>query len=229
MLLATVFGILLGTFAAKKPGGFLDLLLSSFSVAGMSIPIFLLGLLFILVFGKYLAWFPLSGRIGYEVFYQPTTGFVILDSILQRNLQIFKSGLQHLVLPALTLATIPLSLIARLTRASLLECLHADYIRTARAKGQRESLIFFHHALRNALLPVTTMIGFQFGLLMGGAILTENVFAWPGVGLWMVFAIEGRDYPVIQSSILFFGFSILVVMALTNFIQMKLDPRWNQQ
>jgi len=138
---------------------------------------------------------------------------------------LFRSALQHLVLPAVALATIPTSLIARLTRSSLLEVLRAEYIRTARAKGQTEWKIFFKHALQNALLPVVTMIGFQFGLLLGGAILTENVFAWPGMGRWIVFSVEGRDYPAVQGALLCFVTGIIIVMALTDLVHRRIDPR----
>lgn len=225
LFLAVIFGILLGIFAARHPGGITDLLLGAFSVLGLSIPIFFLGLLLILVFGLWLEWFPLSGRVSYQVFYEPYTGFLILDSILFQNWEVLRSGLHHLILPSVALATIPTSLIARLTRSSMLETLRADYIRTARAKGKKEKNIFFRDALRNALLPVTTMIGFQFGLLLGGAILTENVFAWPGMGRWIVFSVEGRDYPAVQAAVLCFATGIIIVMAFTDMLLKRIDPR----
>ncbi|MDB5038496.1 MAG: ABC-type transporter, integral rane subunit [Bacteriovoracaceae bacterium] len=225
LFIALVIGVLLGMLAAKKPGGLMDLFLGAFSVLGLSLPIFFLGLLLALVFGLWLDWLPLSGRLGYSVSYEPQTGFVLLDAILYGDWDLFKSGIEHLILPAFTLATVPMSMIARLTRASLIESLRADYVRTARAKGQSEWKIFFKHALRNAMLPVITMTGFQFGLLLGGAILTENVFAWPGMGRWLVFSVEGRDYPALQGAILVFATGIVIVMALTETIHHRADPR----
>ncbi len=225
LFIATIFGILLGMLAARHPGGWVDLFLGAFSVLGLSLPIFFLGLLMALFFGVWLEWLPISGRISYSVSYEPITGFVLVDSLLQGDIDLFLSGLQHLILPAATLATVPMSLIARLMRSSLIETLKADYIRTARAKGQSEKKIFFVHAFRNALLPVITMTGFQFGVLLGGAILTENVFAWPGMGRWLVFSVEGRDFPAVQGSTLVFATGIIVVMALTEWIQTRVDPR----
>lgn len=225
LVISVVLGILLGMFAARKPGGWVDLFLGSLSVLGLSIPIFFLGLLLVLVFGLYLNWVPLSGRLSYSVFYEPITGLVLLDAILQLNWELFKSGVSHLILPAFTLAMIPMSLIARLMRSSLMECLKADYIRTARAKGQSEWKIFFVHGFRNALLPVITMTGFQFGVLLGGAILTENVYAWPGMGRWIVFSVEGRDYPAVQGAVLIFATGIIIVMTLTDLLYQRVDPR----
>lgn len=225
LFIALISGAALGILAARFPGGFVDLLLNALSVLGLSIPIFFSGLLMILVFGVWLQWTPLSGRLSYDVVYEPLTGFVLLDGILQGDLQIFTNGLHHLILPALTLATVPMSLIARLTRSSLLETLKSDYIRTARAKGQSESRVFFKHALRNALVPVVSMTGFQLSVLMGGAILTENVFAWPGMGRWLVFSVEGRDFPALQGSILLFATGIIITMGLTEYLQRYVDPR----
>lgn len=225
MAIALIFGSLLGMAAARKPGSWMDLLLGAVSVFGLSIPIFFLGLLLILVFGLHLGWFPLSGRLPYSVPYHPITGLVLLDAILTLDADLFFAGLHHLILPAVALATVPMSLISRLMRSSLMECLKADYIRTARAKGQKERTLFFRDALRNALLPVITMAGFQFGLLLGGAILTENVFSWPGLGRWIVFSVEGRDYPAVQGAVLFFITCIVVVMAATDLALRLIDPR----
>jgi peptide/nickel transport system permease protein len=163
--------------------------------------------------------------MDYSVLYMPITGFVFIDAILTGDINLFLAGLRHLTLPAIALATVPMSLIARLMRSSQMEAVRADFIRTARAKGQSEFVIFFKHAFRNALLPVITMIGFQFGLLMGGAILTENVFAWPGMGRWIVFSVEGRDYPAVQGAVLVFASGIIIIMALTDVIYRWVDPR----
>lgn len=225
LFFATFIGIGFGMCAARKPGGLLDLCLGSFSVLGLSLPIFFSGLLLILVFGLWLQWFPLSGRLSYTLSYTSWTGFLLLDAVLQRDGALFLSALHHLILPSFALAMVPLSLISRLMRSSLIETLKADYIRTARAKGQSERTIFFKHAFRNALLPVVTMLGFQMSVLLGGAILTENVFSWPGMGRWIVISVEGRDYPAIQGSLLIFIIGIMGVMALTDKIHRSLDPR----
>ncbi len=225
MIFSLFGGLILGMLAARKPGGISDVLLGALSVLGLSIPIFFLGLLLILFFGVWLNWLPLSGYLDYSVNYEPITGSALLDSILTADLELFRSIMKHLILPATALATVPMSLLARLTRSALIESLKADFIRTARAKGQSERSIFFFHALRNALLPVITMTGFQFGVLLGGAILTENVFAWPGMGRWIVFSVEGRDYPAVQGAVLFFAFGIVIVMTLTDFVHRWIDPR----
>lgn len=225
MILAIVFGIALGSLAALKPGGVLDLALMSLSVLGLSLPIFFLGLLLILILGLWCGLFPLSGRLDYSVSYSPISGFILVDALLTRDWTLLKAGLHHLCLPALALSTVPMSMLARLTRSSLMEVLRADYIRTAKAKGASPWILFYRHALKNALLPVITMAGFQFGMLMGGAILTENVFAWPGMGRWIVTSVEGRDYPAIQGSVLIFVTSIIVVMALTDIVHKMVDPR----
>ncbi len=225
MFIATFFGIALGSLAAVKPGGLLDLSLMSLSVLGLSLPIFFLGVLLILIFGLWCGLFPLSGRLDYSVSYQSITGFILLDAILKGDWILLRAGLHHLFLPAIALSTVPMSMLARLTRSSLMEVLRADYIRTARAKGASPWTLFYRHALKNALLPVITMAGFQFGMLMGGAILTENVFAWPGMGRWIVTSVEGRDYPAIQGSVLVFVTSIIVVMAVTDVLHKMVDPR----
>ena len=170
-------------------------------------------------------WFPLSGRLDYSISYSPITGFIFIDALLTGDWNLFVTGVRHLTLPAIALATVPMSLIARLMRSSQMEAVRADFIRTARAKGQTEMKIFFIHAFRNALLPVITMIGFQFGLLLGGAILTENVFAWPGIGRWIVFSVDGRDYPAVQGAILVFATGIIIVMTLTDIVHRWVDPR----
>lgn len=229
MVIAIVAGIILGALAAMKPGGAFDFILMSISVLGLSLPIFFLGLLLILIFGLGLEWFPLSGRLDYSVSYEPMTGFILLDALLTADFHLFFTALHHLILPAIALATIPMSMIARLTRSSLIEVLRSDFIRTARAKGASSFQLFWKHALRNGLLPVITMAGFQFGMLLGGAILTENVFAWPGMGRWIVSSVEGRDYPAVQGAVLCFVFCIILVMMLTEFIHKRVDPRLRMQ
>lgn len=225
MFIAVVFGILLGGLAAMKPGGLFDFGLMSFSVLGLSLPIFFLGLVLILIFGLWLQWTPLSGRLDYSVSYDSITGFIVLDGLLQGNFKLIGVAFHHLILPSIALATIPLSMIARLTRSSLIEVMRADYIRTAIAKGASPIRLFFKHALRNGLLPVITMAGFQFGMLLGGAILTENVFAWPGMGRWIVSSVEGRDYPAVQGAVLSFVLAIIFVMIITDLIHRWIDPR----
>lgn len=230
MIIASILGILLGVLAAKRPGGLLDTALGAFSVLGLSIPIFFLGLLLALLFGQILNWLPYSGRADsvfliMDIEQIEWSGLLLVDSLVAGRLDIFWDAVRHLTLPAIALSTIPTSLLARLTRSSLLECLSKDYIRTARAKGQSEFKIFFGHALRNALLPVITMIGFQFGLLLGGAILTETVFSWPGMGCFLVSSVESRDYPSIQGGLLFFVVCVTIVMTLTDLFLYRVDPR----
>lgn len=233
MLIASVMGILLGVFAAKNPGGLWDSFLGAFSVFGLSIPIFFLGLLLALIFGQILNWLPYAGRLDpllvFEIDQIQWSGLLLVDSILAGRWDIFQSALSHLILPAVALSTIPMSLLARLTRSALLESLSRDFIRTARAKGQTEWRVFFIHALKNALLPVITMVGFQFGLLLGGAILTETVFSWPGMGKFLVTSVERRDYPSIQGGLLFFVLCITLVMTLTDLILRWVDPRLRVQ
>ena len=197
MLLATVFGVVLGVIAAVRPYSIWDNLSSFLAISGVSMPTFWLGLMLILIFSVTLRWFPVSGR----------------------------GGLRHLVLPALTLAATSSAIIARQTRSDMLEVLHQDYVRTARAKGLTEQGVVFRHALRNALIPTTTVVGLQFGYLLGGAVITETVFAWPGVGRLLVDGIKFRDFPVVQATVLVLATIFVFVNLGVDLLYMALDPR----
>src|SRR5215207_2763377 len=172
------------------------------ALIGLSMPIFWWGLLLIILFSGILGWTPVSGRIALNFFFKPITGFMTIDSLLYGNWPAFVSALRHLILPAIVLGTIPLAIIARQTRSAMLEVLSEDYVRTAKAKGLPASRVIGVHALRNAMIPVITTIGLQVGTLLAGAILTESIFSWPGIGKWMVDSIFRRDYPSVQGGLL---------------------------
>jgi peptide/nickel transport system permease protein len=177
------------------------------------------------LFGLKLNWFPTTGRIDQDVQLQTITNLYVLDSILTGNLPALTSALHHIALPALALATIPTAFIARITRAAMIDVLGMDYIRTARAKGLIERLVVYKHALRNATLPVVTVVGLQTGSLLAGAILTETIFAWPGMGRWIVNAIVARNFPVVQIGVLVFALIFIMVNLLVDISYGWLDPR----
>lgn len=214
MILAVVIGVPVGVLAAVKRGSWFDQLSMTTALVGFSMPIFWWGLLLIILFSGVLHWTPVSGRIGLLYFFKPVTGFMLIDSLLSGQKGAFTSAASHLVLPSIVLATIPLAVIARQTRSAVLEVMGDDYVRTARAKGLSSRRIVMVHVLRNALIPVITTIGLQVGMLMAGAILTETIFSWPGIGKWMIDAISRRDYPVVQSGLLM----IAVIVMLVNFV-----------
>jgi peptide/nickel transport system permease protein len=188
-------------------------------------PVFWLGLVLMLVFGLNLGWFPISGRIGINVELEAITNFYIVDAIITRNWAALRDVLHHLALPAIALSTIPMAIVARMTRSSMLEVLRQDYIKTARAKGLSEMKVVFKHALRNGLIPVVTVIGLQFGILLGGAILTETVFAWPGVGKWLFEGVIKRDYMVIQGGTMLVATVFVVVNTLVDVLYAFINPR----
>ncbi len=227
MLIAIFLGIPAGIFAAVRKNTLLDNLTISGSLIGVSLPVYWLGLLLIYLFAVNLQWLPPSGRISVDAGFnfQPITGFYVFDSILRFDIILFLDVLAHLILPALTLGTIPLAIIARITRSAMLEVLSQDYIRTARAKGLPEYLVIFQHGLKNAFLPISTTIGLQFGTLLGGAILTETIFAWPGIGSWIYEGILARDYPVVQGGVVFVSVSFVIVNLIVDIFYMFLDPR----
>ncbi|HUG83914.1 MAG TPA: ABC transporter permease [Euzebya sp.] len=225
IIIAVLLGVPLGFLAAKRYGGPGDQAGLFFSLIGISFPVFFLALVLKFVFAVKLGWLPSLGRIDVTRAFEPITGFYLLDSLLHGDTEAFVDVARHLVLPALALATIPLAIIARITRAATLEVLNEDYVRTGRAKGLSTFLIDRRHVLRNALLPVVTIVGLQTGLLLTGAILTETVFAWPGVGTWMLEAIRFRDYAVLQTGILFFAVVIIVVNLLVDLSYAFLNPR----
>ncbi len=222
---AVVVGLTLGILAAIKRGGLLDHTVMTISLTGYSMPIFWWGLLLILLFSVNLGWTPVSGRIDLVYWVDEVTGFMLIDTLLSDEEGAFLSAVQHLILPSIVLGTIPMAVIARMTRSSMLEVLGEDYIRTARAKGLSKRKIIVKHALRNALIPVITVMGLQVGLLLGGAILTETIFAWPGVGKWLIESIGRRDYPVVQGGLLLIATIIILVNLLVDLMYGVVNPR----
>lgn len=225
MLLALSIGLPAGILAALKRNTFLDYSVMGVSLTGYSMPIFWWALLLILLFSVTLGWTPVSGRIDILFDFPPVTGFMLIDSLLSGESGAFKSALSHLILPAIALGTIPLAVIARMTRSAMLEVLREDYVRTARAKGLSRLRVIGIHALRNALIPVITVIGLQVGTLLAGAILTETIFSWPGIGKWLVEAIHRRDYPVVQGGILLSASIIILVNLVVDVLYGVINPR----
>jgi peptide/nickel transport system permease protein len=225
MFLAILIGIPMGILAGYRHNSFLDLGTTLGALVGVSMPIFWLGLMLLWFFGLKLNWFPTTGRIDQGVQLQTITNLLILDSILTGNIPALISALHYLALPALALATIPTAFIARITRSAMIDILGMDYIRTARAKGLVERLVVTKHAFKNALLPVVTVVGLQTGSLLAGAILTETIFAWPGMGRWIVNAIIARNFPVVQAGVLIFALVFIAVNLLVDISYGWLDPR----
>ena len=225
MLISCFFGIILGIISATKQYSWFDYVSMLGSLTGVSMPVFWLGLVLMLIFSLTLEWFPMSGRLGAEIDLTVITNFYILDSILTGNWEALHDALMHLALPAMALSTIPLAIVARMTRSSMLEVLRQDYIKTARAKGLGETKIVLKHALRNGLIPVVTVVGLQFGILMGGAILTETVFAWPGVGKWLYDGVVKRDYMVIQGGTLLVATTFVFVNLVVDLLYAVINPR----
>lgn len=225
MLIASTVGVFTGVVAAARQHSWFDGLSMVVALFGFSMPIFWLGIMLILLFAWQLGWLPISGRLDYAIDLQRVTNFYVLDGLLTRNWAAVSDALRHLVLPAVTLSTVPLAIIARMTRSSLLEVLRQDYVRTARAKGLAERRVMVNHALRNAGIPVVTVIGLNVGSLLGGAILTETIFAWPGIGRLVVDAIFARDYPVVQGTVLVIAVVFVLVNLLVDLTYAFLDPR----
>jgi dipeptide transport system permease protein len=225
MLFAIILGVPAGILAAVKRGSWLDHTTMGVALTGYSMPIFWWGLLLIIFFSGYLGWTPVSGRIGLQFFFKPVTGFLLVDSLLYGKWDAFLSALRYLILPAIALGTIPLAVIARQTRSAVLEVLGDDYIRTAQAKGLSRFRVICVHALRNALIPVVTTIGLQVSTLIAGAILTETIFSWPGIGKWMVDSIFKRDYVAVQSGLLLISIIVMVFNVLIDFLYAVLNPR----
>jgi dipeptide transport system permease protein len=225
ILLGTLIGLPAGVIAAIKRGSAFDHVLMGASLTGFSMPIFWWGLLLIILFSGILQWTPVSGRIDVLYYFEPVTGFLLIDSLLSGQEGAFKSALRHLILPAVVLGTIPMAVIARQTRSAMLEVLNEDYVRTARAKGLPPWRIIGLHALRNALIPVVTVIGLQVSVAFGGAILTETIFSWPGVGKWLVDSIARRDYPSVQGGVLLIATIVMLVNLLVDLLYGVINPR----
>jgi dipeptide transport system permease protein len=225
ILLGTLIGLPAGIVAGVKRGSAFDHVLMGASLTGFSMPIFWWGLLLIILFSGTLHWTPVSGRIDVIYYFPPVTGFLLIDSLLSGQEGAFKSALSHLILPAIVLGTIPMAVIARQTRSAMLEVLNEDYVRTARAKGLPPWRIIGLHALRNALIPVVTVIGLQVSVAFGGAILTETIFSWPGVGKWLVDSIARRDYPSVQGGVLLIATIVMLVNLFVDLLYGVINPR----
>jgi len=225
LFISCFFGIIFGIISATRQYSIFDYLSMLGALIGVSMPIFWLGLVFMLIFSLHLGWLPLSGRLSVGVDLKVITNFYILDALLTKNWMALKDALWHIIMPAVTLSTIPMAIVARMTRSSMLEVLRQDYIKTAKAKGLSQFIVTFKHALRNALIPVVTTIGLQFGVALGGAILTETIFAWPGVGKWMYDAVMKRDYMVIQGGTLIIAATFVVINLVVDALYAVINPR----
>lgn len=218
-------GMLAGIISASHRYSLLDYGFMGAALIGVSVPVFWLGIILMLIFGVNLRWLPIGGRIDLTLPFSRITGFYLLDSVITFNWVAFKSTLRYIMLPAITLSTIPMATIARSTRSSMLEILGQDFIRTERAKGLPEILVIYKHAVRNALIPVVTVIGLNFAKLLAGSIMTETIFSWPGIGRYVVNSIYARDYPAVQGCILFFAITVVVLNLITDIIYVYIDPR----
>ncbi|TCP43307.1 ABC transporter permease subunit [Rhodovulum marinum] len=225
MIFAVGIGLPAGVIAAVNRGKLFDRALMSTALVGYSMPIFWWALLMIIVFSGNLGWTPVSGRIDLLYFFDSVTGFMLIDSALSGQNGAFTSAVRHLILPTIVLGTIPLAVIARQTRSAMLEVLSEDYIRTARAKGLSPLRINGMHALRNAMIPVITVIGLSVGTLLAGAILTETIFSWPGIGKWMVDSIYRRDYPVVQGGLLLIASMVMIVNLTVDILYGLINPK----
>lgn len=229
LLFAGSLGLIAGVIAALKRGSLFDHGVMGISLAGYSMPIFWWGLLLIMFFSVWLGWTPVSGRIDLLYDIPPVTGFMLIDTLLSGEEGAFVDALRHLILPAIVLGTIPLAVIARMTRSAMLEVLREDYVRTARAKGLSPARVVFVHGLRNALIPVLTVFGLQVGALLAGAVLTETIFSWPGIGKWLIESIGARDYPVVQNGILLIACLVILVNFVVDILYGLANPRIRHQ
>lgn len=223
--IAILIGIPSGIVSAVWRNSVFDGCSRIMALTGVSMPIFWLGLMLAWVFGVMLGWLPTGFRLGTNVTLEVVTHFNLVDSVITGNGAALVASVRHLILPALALSTIPMAVITRMTRASLLEVLSQDYIRTAESKGLPQRAVVLRHAMRNALLPVMTVTGLQIGRLLAGAILTETIFSWPGIGLWIYEAIQARDYPIVQGATLFIATIFVTVNLLTDCLYAAADPR----
>lgn len=226
---AVILGIPAGVIAATRRGSIFDQAIMGTALVGYSMPIFWWGLLLIMFFSGWLGWTPVSGRISLLYFFPSVTGFMLVDSLMSGQKGAFASAVSHLILPTIVLGTIPLAVIARQTRSAMLEVLGEDYVRTAKAKGLSPLRVVGLHALRNAMIPVITVIGLMVGTLLAGAILTETIFSWPGIGKWMVDSIFRRDYPVVQGGLLLIALVVMVVNLLVDMTYGLINPRIRRQ
>ena len=229
LLLAVTLGLLLGMLAGLKRGSLFDQGVMGMATVGYSMPVFWWGLILIMFFSVNLGWTPVSGRISIEYDVARVSGFLLVDSWLSGEEGAFSSALAHLLLPAVVLGTSSLAVVARMTRSSMLEVLREDYVRTARAKGLSPVRVVVVHALRNALIPVLTVVGMQTGSLLAGAVLTETIFSWPGIGKWLIDSIARRDYPVVQAGILISALTFIGVNLCVDILYGVVNPRIRAQ
>jgi peptide/nickel transport system permease protein len=225
MFFALLIGLPAGIIAALNRNRPLDNTAMAVSLVGVSMPVFWLSMVLVYFFAVVLKWLPPSARLDSNLTLEPITGLFVLDGILRGKLELALNAFKHLILPSVALGTIPMAIIARITRSSMLEVLSQDYVRTAKAKGLEYRKIILKHTLRNAMLPISTIIGLQIGTLLGGAVLTETIFSWPGLGSWIYQGITERDYPVIQGGVIFAALIISVVNLLVDLSYAYLDPR----
>jgi len=229
MFLGVTIGIGIGILSAIKPNSWLDILSMFGALVGVSMPIYWLALVLIYALAVNRKIFPPSARLDVELTVVRHTGFMLIDTLLMRDFKLFLNAVWHLILPSIVLSTVIMPILARLTRSSMLEVLRQDYVRTARAKGLREQAVIIRHALKNALLPVVTVVGLQLGGLLGGALLTETIFSWPGMGLWTYRAILSRDYPIVQGAVLVSATIYVFVNLIVDISYAYLDPRIRYQ
>lgn len=227
MLFATFIGVNAGILSAWRQNSWFDYMAMIIALIGVSMPIFWLGLMEQMIFSLKLQWLPSIGRMDQRNPVESITNLYVIDTILAGNWSQLWTVIKHLILPSVALGTIPMAIIARMTRSSMLEVMNSDYIRTAKAKGLSQFLVVYKHALKNALIPVLTVVGLQTGALLGGAVLTETIFAWPGVGRYIFEAISSRDYPVIQTGILIIAFIFVFINLLVDLLYAAVDPRIN--
>lgn len=225
LLLAVLIGVPAGMLAAIRRNSVFDLFSTAGALVGVSMPIYWLGLMLVWIFALQLGWLPPGGRLDHTTHLQVVTNFYILDSVLTWNTVALGDSIKHLILPAVALSTVPMAIIARMTRSSVLEALNQDYVRTAKAKGLLDQVVVVRHVLKNAALPIVTVVGLQTGLLLSGAVLTESIFSWPGIGRWVFDAIQWRDYPVIQSMIMVIAAIFVAVNMAVDIVYAVLDPR----
>jgi peptide/nickel transport system permease protein len=225
MLIAVLVGVPVGVISAVKQYSLLDKTTSVLALTGISMPIFWLAMILVVIFGVNLGLLPFPGRLDPTTGITAITGLVLVDSLLTLNFAGFWDGLLHLIMPALALGTIPMAVVMRMTRSSMLEVMNEDYVRTARAKGVVPWRVIVKHALRNAMLPTITVIGLQVGLLMGGAIVTETIFSWPGIGLYAYDSISSRDYASIQGVVLYGALLFVLINLVVDILYAVLDPR----
>ncbi len=228
-IFASILGIVLGVAAARRRNSWVDYSTMTGSLVGVSMPVFWLALVLIMIFSVGLDLLPTGGRMDVRLYFKPITNYYLIDGIImwfrEGNSDYFVSALKHIILPTVALGTIPLAIIARTTRSNMLDVLNQDYVKTARAAGVPEGKVVFRYALRNALLPVITVIGIQFGMLLSGAILTETIFAWPGIGKWIYHSIGARDFPAVQGGILFISFFFVVINLVVDLLYSVINPR----